>query len=631
MFASFQLLELNLISAQDLAPVSRKMKTYAVAWVHSERKLTTRVDYTGGANPTWNDKFVFRVSEDFLYADTSAVVVEIYALHWFRDVHVGTVRVLISNLIPPNRRPGYRTNDEYRHSSPPGMRFVALQVRRPSGRPQGILNIGVGILDGSMRSMPLYTNMDSSAVGYRDLLGEDDPHLQNLHLNSFKGSSKNPQSPSSKQYQSVVSRPPPMLRRTRSDTSSMVVSDLLSRAERSRVATRKPVSALASSDDETIPTTSGHHTTTEDDSVDYEAPYKTPHIPGNRYDSFEDEFVDQSPNVTPQRSERYDESPYRSYDHSRKTPRRSTPVIEKPRPPRDYDRSNRASPYLSRHGTPLRSNIVASTPIRSTNIVASSPMRSNGVRLTPMRSNMVESSPMRSNGVRLTPMRSNMVESSPMRFADVRSTPMRSNIVGSTPLRSNIIGSTPLRSTYKGTPMKSPLRFGTPMRSNLAGRLILTESELGPSPSEVANKLAKERSQANDTESSILSEWSLDDDSNIEGLRSKLERWRTELPPLYDLGSSHQSSDVGSAIVPASANAGGGKSSRRKTPTVNKKKKHNRRHTEGGNGLFSCFSNICGAECTFVCGGGSDHDGSKKKGGSKRLPRLASADNLSYV
>lgn len=610
MFASFQLLELNLISAQDLAPVSRKMKTYAVAWVHSERKLTTRVDYTGGANPTWNDKFVFRVSEDFLYADTSAVVVEIYALHWFRDVHVGTIRVLISNLIPPNRRPGYRTNDEYRHTPPPGMRFVALQVRRPSGRPQGILNIGVGILDGSMRSMPLYTNMDSSAVGYRDLLGEDDPHLQHLHLNS----SKNPQSPASKQNQSVVSKPPPppsVLRRTMSDTSSMVVSDLLSRAERSRVANIKPVSALASSDDETVPTTttSGHHTTTEDDSVDYEAPYKTPHIPGQRYDSFEDEFVDQSSNefvdqsqnVMPSRTERYDH-------HSRKTSRRSTPVIEKPRPPRDYDRSNRDSPYLSRHGTPLRSNIVASTPIRS-NIVASSPMRSTGVRLTPMRSNMVVAS------------------SSPM-----RSTPMRSNIVGSTPLRSNVIGSTPLRSTYMGTPMKSPLRFGTPMRSNLAGRLILTESELGPSPSEVANKMAKERSQANDTESSILSEWSLDDDSNIEGLRSKLERWRTELPPLYDLGSSHQSSNVSSAIVPVSANAGGGKSSRRKTPTtVKKTKKHNRRHTEGGNGLFSCFSNICGAECTFVCGGGSDNDGSKKKGGSKRLPRLGSADNLSYV
>ncbi|KAL1206155.1 hypothetical protein V5N11_020379 [Cardamine amara subsp. amara] len=179
------------------------------------------------------------------------------------------------------------------------------------------------------------------------------------------------------------------------------------------------------------------------------------------------------------------------------------------------------------------------------------------------------------------------------------------------------------------TPIKSPLQFGTPMRSNLAGRPVLTESELGPSHSEVAQKIAKERSQANETESSILSEWSLDDDSNIEGLRSKLERWRTELPPLYDLGSSHQSSEVVSgAIVPVSVN-GGRKSSRKKTPVV--KKKHNRRHTEGGNGLFSCFSNLCGVECTFVCGGGSDPDGSKKKSGSGRLPRMGSADDLSYL
>ncbi|KAF3558309.1 hypothetical protein F2Q69_00011378 [Brassica cretica] len=187
-------------------------------------------------------------------------------------------------------------------------------------------------------------------------------------------------------------------------------------------------------------------------------------------------------------------------------------------------------------------------------------------------------------------------------------------MVASSPMRSNIVGSTPIRSNYRSTLM----------RSNLAGRLILTESELVPSSSEVANKKAKERSQANDTESLILSEWSLEDDRNIEGLRSKLERWRTELPPLYDLGSSHQSSDVVREIVPVSANGGGGKSSRRKAPTVKKKKKHNRRHTEGGNSLFSCFSNLCGVECTFVCGAGSDHDGSKKKDLDKTFTCLES-------
>ncbi|KFK42792.1 hypothetical protein AALP_AA1G039700 [Arabis alpina] len=570
LFPSFQLLELNIISAQDLAPVSRKMKTYAVAWVHSERKLTTRVDYNGGPNPTWNDKFVFRVNEEFLYADTSAVVIEIYALHWFRDVHVGTVRVLISNLIPPDRRPGYRTsNNEYRRTPPQGMRFVALQVRRTSGRPQGILNIGVGLLDGSMRSMPLYTHMDSSAVGYRDLLGEEDRHLQHLHLNSNKGSSKNPQSPASRQYQSVVSRPE--LRRTKSDTSSMVVSDLLSRAERSRLANRKPASALVSTESETIPTTT-------DSESDYAPP--PPKIPRQRYDSIDSDLIDPSPReIKPNLV-------IQGRDQSRKTPRR-TKMIERQRSVKDYDRG-RASPYISRHGTPLRSNIVSSTP-----------MRSNGIGSTPMRSKIVSMSPMHP---------------------------------GSTPMRSNMVGSTPIRSNYMATPMKTHHDFGTPMRANLAGRRILTESELGPSPSEVAEKIAKDRSNTHDTESSILSEWSIDETS-IEGLRSKLERWKTELPPLYDIGSSHvSSSDYDGAIVPT----GGGMSSRRKTPAM---KKHNRRHTDGGNGLFSCFSKICGVECSFVCGGGGGGGGGggsvgpngSKRSVDRRVHRTYSADDLSYV
>ncbi|CAF2311104.1 unnamed protein product [Brassica napus] len=593
MFPSFQLLELNIISAQDLAPVSRKMKTYAVAWVHSERKLTTRVDYNAGTNPTWNDKFVFRVDEEFLYADTSAVVIEIYALHWFRDVHVGTVRVLISNLIPPSRRPGYRTsNNEYRRTPPQGMRFVALQVRRSSGRPQGILNIGVGVLDGSMRSMPLYTHMDSSAVGYRDLLGEEDRHLQHLHLNSNKGSSKNPQSPSSRQFQSVVSRPE--LRRTKSDTSSMVVSDLLSRVERSRLA-KQPISALVSSEEfETEPTT----TDTDATEIKENGPTK---IMRQIYKS------DPAPR----------ESNDVSYHHSsRKTPRRVT-MNEKHRPVKA-----RASPYLSRHGTPLRSNIVASSPMQR-NEVRSTPMRSKIIAMSPMHPNMTSmQTPLRSNMTPMqTPLRSNMTPmQTPMRSnMTPMQTPMRSHMTPmQTPMRSNVLKSTPMRPNYMSTPMRT---------SNLAGRRILTDSELGPSPSEIAEQLAKNRSHANDTESSILSDWSIDETS-VEGLRSKLERWRTELPPLYDIGSSQVSSTEydGSTIVPA-----GGRSSRRKTPAV---KKHSRRHTEGGNGLFSCFSKICGVECSFACGGGGsgsvDHDESRK-GGAGRVHRTYSADDLSSL
>ncbi|KAL3630982.1 hypothetical protein CASFOL_023966 [Castilleja foliolosa] len=144
----YQLLELNIISAQDLSPVSKNLRTYAVTWINPDRKLRTVIDQHGQTNPTWNDKFVFRVDNKLLDSETSSVTIEIYAQGWLRlrDIPVGSVSVLISNLIPPSVREEISSR-----------RFVALQIRRPSGRPQGILNMGVSLLDNTMRSMPLFT------------------------------------------------------------------------------------------------------------------------------------------------------------------------------------------------------------------------------------------------------------------------------------------------------------------------------------------------------------------------------------------------------------------------------------------------------------------------------------------
>ncbi|XP_022749010.1 uncharacterized protein LOC111298556 [Durio zibethinus] len=214
--APYQILELNLISAQDLEPVCRrKMRTYAVAWVHRERKLSTRIDTQGHTNPTWNDKFIFRIDDEFLYGETSAVMIELYAVHWFRDIQLGTVRAIIGNLFPSISRP------RHRHEVQLGMRFEVLQVRRPSGRPQGILNIGVALLDSSKRSMPLYLQMGSSAVGYQYLMGEEDP---------FQSSKNNPPSSTKtnkNDHQLLLNGLiKPELRRTKSDSSSIFGSDL---------------------------------------------------------------------------------------------------------------------------------------------------------------------------------------------------------------------------------------------------------------------------------------------------------------------------------------------------------------------------------------------------------------------
>ncbi|CAH8388292.1 unnamed protein product [Eruca vesicaria subsp. sativa] len=151
-------LEINLISAQDLAPVSKNMKTYSVAWINTDpmRKLTTRVDQANRSNPIWNEKFVFRVNDKILQADVSAIVIEIYAAAWSKDALVGTVNVLLSDLFAPWS--GFGDGDDGGGGNN-NMRLVTLQIRRPSGRLQGFLRLGVALLDGGQRSMPLSTEV----------------------------------------------------------------------------------------------------------------------------------------------------------------------------------------------------------------------------------------------------------------------------------------------------------------------------------------------------------------------------------------------------------------------------------------------------------------------------------------
>lgn len=112
--------------------------------------------------------------------------------------------------------------------------------------------------------------------------------------------------------------------------------------------------------------------------------------------------------------------------------------------------------------------------------------------------------------------------------------------------------------------------FGGPLKAHS----VWSDSEVGPSPSEVAAAIAEKKYPLEEEKSSVLDGWSIDE--SVEGLRSKLERWRTELPPLYDRGMASSS--------------------------YHSTGRHTRRHTDGGSGLFSCFGNFYGYECQCVCG-----------------------------
>ncbi|GMI69878.1 hypothetical protein like AT2G33320 [Hibiscus trionum] len=449
--APFQLLEINMISAQDLEPVCRKMKTYAVAWVHSDRKLSTRIDTQGHTNPTWNDKFVFRVNDKFLQHDTSAVTIEIYAVHWFRDIHIGTVRAIVGNLIPPFSQRRHSQEVEL------GMRFVALQVWRPSGRPQGILNIGVALLDSTMRSMPLYLQMGSSAVGYRHLMGEEDP-FQNSVVNPVWSTTK------SNNYQQLLNGLlKPELRRTKSDSSSVLEPDL------------KPKGSSIV-------------------------------VVGSMVNESET-----------------------GKSNNKITSRGSSKV-------------NYTSDKIPKKG-------------KSSSIVTTTERNNHKINST----------------------RSSTVDKHTKKGILNPETVVKSNNGAKLGL--------------KTPPGKSPTGLDDGARKKLGGSIIWTDSELGPSPSEVAAAVARkmQHNKMEDTESSVADGWSLDE--SMEGLQSKVGRWRTELPPLYDRGelSSYMSSGVPTTSTSKS--------------TTNGRRKKGR--------SFTCFGNIFGCGISITCAPGAS--GYRKK------------------
>ncbi|KAJ7962502.1 C2 calcium-dependent membrane targeting [Quillaja saponaria] len=53
-------------------------KIYAKAYVHPDVRLKTKLGSNGGSRPTWNDKFVFSISESFLDGKASFLHFDIY-------------------------------------------------------------------------------------------------------------------------------------------------------------------------------------------------------------------------------------------------------------------------------------------------------------------------------------------------------------------------------------------------------------------------------------------------------------------------------------------------------------------------------------------------------------------------
>ncbi|XXG54165.1 hypothetical protein AAC387_Pa03g2113 [Persea americana] len=130
----YRSLDLTIISAKGLKNVNlfAKMNVYAMASLSSDprTKKRTPVDKEGGQNPTWNASMEFSIptsnpSNLFLH-------IQLKCRCFLGHCLVGDVHIPVKDLLLADGKPAH---------------FVSYQVRKPSGKPQGVLSLSYKLQD----------------------------------------------------------------------------------------------------------------------------------------------------------------------------------------------------------------------------------------------------------------------------------------------------------------------------------------------------------------------------------------------------------------------------------------------------------------------------------------------------
>lgn len=131
--------ELTVGSAKDLKNVNWRngdLKPYAVLWIDGGAKCSTRVDLDNGENPAWDEKVVVplpptsRIQDAVLYID----VVHANAAEGTKPL-VGSARLPLRDVVDDAGIGGRASRN--------------LRLKRPSGRPQGRLDVRVAVKEPS--------------------------------------------------------------------------------------------------------------------------------------------------------------------------------------------------------------------------------------------------------------------------------------------------------------------------------------------------------------------------------------------------------------------------------------------------------------------------------------------------
>lgn len=156
--------EVTVGSARDLKNVNWRngdLKPYAVVWVDSGAKCSTRVDLDGGESPTWDEKLQVplppssRLDDAVLYVD----VVHANAADGVKPL-VGSARLPLRDVLDDAGIGGKASR--------------SLRLKRPSGRPHGRLDVRVAVKEPSRyydRNSPYPAPAGYAQPGTRDPYG----------------------------------------------------------------------------------------------------------------------------------------------------------------------------------------------------------------------------------------------------------------------------------------------------------------------------------------------------------------------------------------------------------------------------------------------------------------------------
>ncbi|GLJ42101.1 hypothetical protein SUGI_0871810 [Cryptomeria japonica] len=123
--------DLTVISAKDLKNVNWRygdLRPYAVAWVDPDIKVSTQVDPEGDTKPSWNEKLIVPVTKPLQDAELTIDIVHEKASDLTKPL-VGTARIRLAEILD---EVGFDQRQER-----------TLKLKRPSGRPQGKLEIAI--------------------------------------------------------------------------------------------------------------------------------------------------------------------------------------------------------------------------------------------------------------------------------------------------------------------------------------------------------------------------------------------------------------------------------------------------------------------------------------------------------